>query len=282
MVMAAIDAGLHILCEKPLAGNGAHAFQMLERATAAGIKHMVLYTWRWQPHWRYVKRLLDTGYVGRCHYAEFKFLGSFALDPGYKWRFDGRRANGVTGDLGSHMIDFAQWYLGDVAAVRADLLNVSDQSASAGPDAVMANDVGFVSLAHINGTRTQITASAVNLLGDEGVRVTAAFYGDEGSLEIDHPYFGVRGGPKIRGVRKGETTIAELPVPAEFFSDGVAPTELFDPYVKQSAGPRLFVDAIAQNQAIECDFSVGLRVQSVVDAALRSSDQKQWITVGAA
>jgi predicted dehydrogenase len=44
----------------------------------------------------------------------------------------------------------------------------------------------------------------------------------------------------------------------------------------------LFVDAIAQNQAIECDFSVGLRVQSVVDAALRSSDQKQWITVGAA
>ena len=112
---------LHVLCEKPLATNAAHARAMLDKAVAAKVKHMVLYTWRWQPHWRYAKHLVDSGYVGNCRVARFHFVGGFALDPGYKWRFDGRRANGVTGDLGSHMIDFARWYLGDVKGVMAEL-----------------------------------------------------------------------------------------------------------------------------------------------------------------
>src|SRR5262245_52196802 len=50
MALAAIDARLHVLCEKPLAGNAADAKLMHERAQRAGIKHMVLFTWRWQPH----------------------------------------------------------------------------------------------------------------------------------------------------------------------------------------------------------------------------------------
>ena len=74
MTMAALDAGLHVLCEKPLAGNAADARRMHRRAIAAGVKHMVLFTWRWQPHWRYVKHLIDSGYIGRCQHAEFRFL----------------------------------------------------------------------------------------------------------------------------------------------------------------------------------------------------------------
>lgn len=281
MALAAIDAGLHVLCEKPLANNSEDASGMLERAKAAGIKHMVLYTWRWQPHWRYMKKLLEAAYVGNCHYAEFKFLGSFALDPGYKWRFDGQRANGVTGDLGSHMIDFAQWFLGDVTEVYGELSSFVDQSADTGPGVPGANDFGFLSLAFSSNARAQITASAVNLLGDEGVRVSAALYGDEGTLEVNHPYFGVGAGPRIRGVRKGEAALADLPVPAEFFSGGVDPDALFDPYIKQSAGPRQFIDAILDDHAIECDFMTGVRVQRIVDAALQSSRERRWIRIAA-
>jgi predicted dehydrogenase len=281
MTLAAIDAGLHVLCEKPLAGNAEDAAHMQERATAAGVKHMVLFTWRWQPHWRYVKHLVATGYLGRCHYAEFKFLSSFALDPGYKWRFDSRRANGVLGDLGSHMIDFAQWYLGDVTAVRSELHSFVDQSPVAPLDSLAGNDVGFLSLAFGERTRAQITTSAVNLLGDEGVRISAALYGDEGTLEIEHPYLGIRAGAKVRGARMGELAIADLPIPAEYFDGGVEPSALFDPYIKQSAGPRLFIDAILGDLPIETDFSVGVRVQKVVDAALRSSNEGGWIKIDA-
>lgn len=280
MTIAAIEAGLHVLCEKPLAGNASDAMLMHDRATAAGVQHMVLFTWRGQPHWRYAKHLIESGFIGRCRHAQFRFLGSFALDPGYKWRFDGRRANGVTGDLGSHMIDFARWYLGEVGAVRADMRTFVDQTTDAAT-VEPVNDVGFVSLEFIGGARAEITASAVSLLGDEGVRVSAAFYGDDGTLEIDHPYFGANGGAKIRGLKKDEECFADMSVPASFLPDGVGGGQVLDPYVKQSAGPRQFIDAILGNATIETDFWVGVQAQRVVDAAIISSREDRWVRLDA-
>ncbi len=47
MTMAALEAGLHVLCEKPLVDNSEQARQMYDKANAMGVKHMVLYTWSW-------------------------------------------------------------------------------------------------------------------------------------------------------------------------------------------------------------------------------------------
>ncbi|MCE7990283.1 MAG: gfo/Idh/MocA family oxidoreductase, partial [Caldilinea sp. CFX5] len=55
MTVAALDTGLHVLCEKPLARNAAHAKQMYERAEAQGVRHMTYFTWRWLPHYRYLR-----------------------------------------------------------------------------------------------------------------------------------------------------------------------------------------------------------------------------------
>jgi predicted dehydrogenase len=52
MTMEALDAGLHVLCEKPLASNAAQARQMLDKAEEAGVVHMVCFTYRWLPHYR--------------------------------------------------------------------------------------------------------------------------------------------------------------------------------------------------------------------------------------
>jgi predicted dehydrogenase len=279
MTIAALDAGLHVLCEKPLAGNAALAREMHERAVAAGVKHMVLFTWRWQPHWRYIKHLVETGYIGRCYHARFEFLASFALDKGYKWRFDGRRSNGVTGDLGSHMIDFARWYLGDVTKVRADLSAFIDQSKTAEPPPLPANDAGFLTLEFVDGGRAQINVSAVSLLGDEGARVTAAFYGDAGTLEARHTFLGIDAGVVLRGTRQGEPSFTKLAVPDEFLEGGVDPGQIFDPYLKQSAGPRLFIDAIQTDQPAAPGFDVGVAIQEVVDAALLSSAEKRWVSL---
>jgi predicted dehydrogenase len=279
MTMTAIDAGLHVLCEKPLAGNAADARQMFERAEAAGLKHMVLFTWRWQPHWRYLKDLVDSGFIGRCHHAEFQFLGGFALDAGYKWRFDGARANGITGDLGSHMIDFACWYLGAVTEVMADLSTFIDQSETATPPPVPANDAGLLTLRFASGARAQITASGVSRRGDEDVRIIASLNGSDGTIEVAHTFFGIHGGVKIRAIRSGEASFANLAVPAAFLEGGVDPRQLLDPYVKQSAGPRAFVDAILADTAAVPGFDVGVRAQEVVDAALRSSGERRWVSL---
>ncbi len=256
----------------------ADARRMHERAVAAGVRHMVLFTWRAQPHWRYVKQLIDDGYVGRCHHAEFRFLGGFALEPGYHWRFDGRRANGVTGDLGSHLIDLARWYLGEISAVRADLRTFVDQSAKADPPPLPANDAGFLSLEFAGGARADVVASAVTLLGDEGVRMTASFYGDNGSIEVRHPFFGTDAGPVIRSLRRGDPAFSVLPVPSAYYPEGADSAGLFDPYLKQSAGARQFIDAIVVGGPVETDFSVGVAVQKVVDAALVSAAERRWVT----
>ena len=71
VTMAALDAGQHVICEKPMANSLADARAMLEKAERTGVRHMMMFSWRWQPHWLYVKRLLDEGFVGRCHYASF-------------------------------------------------------------------------------------------------------------------------------------------------------------------------------------------------------------------
>ena len=57
MTMNALAAGLHVLCEKPLASNSDQAEKMYEKAQATRVKHMVLFTWRWQPHFQYLKQL---------------------------------------------------------------------------------------------------------------------------------------------------------------------------------------------------------------------------------
>jgi predicted dehydrogenase len=279
MAIAAIDAGLHVLCEKPLAGNAAHARELWERAEAAQVKHMVLFTWRWQPHWRYLKELVESGFVGRCYHAEFEFLSSFALDSGYKWRFDGDRANGITGDLGSHMIDFARWYLGEVGEVMADLTTFVDQSATAEPPPAPANDVGLLTLKFVSGARAQIRVSATSRLGDEGVRIIASLHGEAGTIEVCHTFFGADAGVVFRGARAGDTTFTPLDIPTRFLEGGIDAKQLFDPYMKQSAGPRSFVDAILSGSDPVPGFDVGVAIQEVVDAALKSSTEKRWVSL---
>lgn len=279
MTMAAIDAGLHVLCEKPLACNAADAMKMWTRAEARRLKHMVLFTWRWQPHWTYLKHLVNGGFIGSCYHAEFEFLASFALDAGYKWRFDGRRANGITGDLGSHMIDFARWYCGDVAKVMADLPTFIDQSATAMPPPRSINDAGLLTLKFVSGARALIRVSAVSQLGDEGVRITASLHGSEGTLEVRHTYFGEAAGVVFRGIKRGEPCFQSLEIPASFLEGGVDHRKLFDPYLKQSAGPRAFVDAILSGNRPQPGFDVGVRVQEIVDAALKSNAEKRWVDV---
>lgn len=71
MVMAAVSAGLHVLCEKPMAFSAAQSAQMLAAAEKARVKHMVQFTNRGLPHYRFIKRLIDEGYLGEPYSAYF-------------------------------------------------------------------------------------------------------------------------------------------------------------------------------------------------------------------
>jgi len=275
MTMDALDAGLHVLCEKPLARDSQQAREMFERAEEVGVKHMTFFSWRWLPAQRYLWYLIQEGFVGRCLHARLEFLHGFGRDRSYDWRYDLQRAHGVLGDLGSHLIDLARWYVGDVARVSARLNMFVERAFADDTHPVPANDAAFLLLDFANGAEGTLTANAVAQVGDRNVEQRIAIYGDGGTLEASYSAFGTC----VRGIRAGRDRPEELPIPRHLWGDA----DRRDPFVvfrEQSVGDRLFVDAIVDDRPASPSFFDGLQTQRVVDAALEASRQGRWVELG--
>jgi predicted dehydrogenase len=285
ITMAALDARLHVLCEKPLALSAAHARAMFEKAEAAGVTHMVMFTWRWLPHVQHMKRLIEEGYVGRCFHSQFNFLGSYGCDGQYAWRFDGRRSNGILGDLGSHMIDLARWLVGDIKCVSAQVAMHVDRPGADGQPLDPANDSAVVALEFANGAHGIIQVSAVAHVADHTMEQHIRLDGESGRLELDFPFAGADATRVIRGARHGETQLQTLPIsdqPAQqaVFA-GPLPAYFGEWFATQPVGVRLFIDAVLEERPVSPNFYDGLKVQEVIDAALESHRSGCRVTLAA-
>jgi predicted dehydrogenase len=291
IAMAALDAGLHVLCEKPLALTATQAREMYEKAEEEAVRHMVFFTNRWVPVYRYVRHLLDEGYVGRYYHLDIRYLGGYGRDGHYNWRFDSRRANGILGDLGSHMIDLARWYVGDIDRVSGQLSTFVDRP---GPDgqpldpadpAAAANDAALICAQSREGAQVTILVSAVAQVGDRGIDGRVVLHGEEGALEVEATFQGTQ----VRGARRGEDRFRNLPIPEEWWgeadqADRAQPymdrlTELF---AGQPVGARQFIDAIVGDHPAEPTFPTfydGLQAQTVMDAAIEAHRSGCWVEV---
>ncbi len=274
----ALDAGLHVLCEKPLALTAQQAWEMYAQAEAARVRHMVLYTYRWLPFFQYAHDLIDQGYIGRCYHCEFHYLGGYARHPEYSWRFDQERANGALGDLGSHMIDLARWLVGDITQVKASLGVSVDRPGAAGGPISPANDSATLLVEFANGAHGLIQASAVAYVADRAFQQQISLYGDAGSLEITFYPFGIDAGATIRGARSSEGTFQTLAVPDAYWGEA-SRSNPFEVFNKQSVGSRLFVEAILANRPVAPSFYDGYKAQQVIDAALESHSSGRAVTI---
>jgi len=275
MTMDALDAGLHVICEKPLAMTAEQARTMYAHAEAAGVKHMTYFTWRWLPIARFVRRLIDDGYIGRCLQCSIRYAIGFAREQRYLWRLDPAHANGILGDLGSHAIDLAQWYVGPIARVSAHLATLMEHPGPDGRAMESANDSAALAVAFENGAAGVIQLSALVHIGERNQDVHIALHGDAGTLEIDLRF----NGGKIRGVRDGGERFETLPVPVDIAGD-VDPRNPLQVFVRQSVGDRLFIDAIQQDRPVEPSFHAGMTTQAVIEAALQAHKTGCWVPVG--
>lgn len=281
MTMDALDAGLHVLCEKPLAYTLDQARQMTAKAEQAGVKHMVFFTLRWLPHTRALRELLDAGYIGRSLHGHFNYLAGGARSGEYRWRFDADRANGILGDLGSHLIDTAIWYFGDVRRVSAHLATHLVRPDAEGRPAHPANDSAMLTLEFAGGAQAQMHLSAVTYLGERVLEQQIALHGAGGTLETGFT-FGNFGGSGVQmsvaGIRAGESRRHPLAVPDHIWGD-VDRGNPLDVLNKQPAGDRLFVDAILNDAPVTPTFHDGLRVQEVIEAAKRADSEQRWVRI---
>jgi len=276
MTLAAIDKGLHVLCEKPLANNAGDARRMLEAAGRRGVKHMVMFTWRWQPHNQFIKTMIDEGTLGRVYRAQFSFIGGFARDMVYQWRQDPARANGVLGDLGSHMVDLMRWYFGEIASVSADLGTSIPREGIAGHEAGSGNDSAHLALRLASGARGIVDVSVVSAAADTLMRQIVHIEAEKATVELEHTFFGERAGVSIRLLGTGGEPIQNLEVPAGYYGSS-DPKNFLDIYGKEPAGPLAFIAALRENRQPDPGFDAGVKVQEVVDAALLSDRERRWV-----
>jgi len=274
MTMYALESKLHVLCEKPLASNAVQAKEMYEKAESAGVKHMTFFTWRWQPHFRYLKQLLDSGYIGRPFDSHIRYLGGYARDGAYSWRFDRDVGGGALGDLGAHAIDFACYFVGDIRKVSCHLSTFIERPSN--QTYRPAHDSAVLALEFVNGSHGTLNLSAVDHMADRGQEQQILLYGEDGTLEAitqsQAPLL------TLQGVRKGEEHFQTLSIPDELWGDADR-NNIFDIYTKQSVGDRLFIDSILENKPIQPSFYDGFKAQEVIDAALKSHETGQWVTL---
>src|SRR5215213_8605624 len=128
IAIAALDAGKHVLCEKPLANTVAEAEAMAEaaaRAAAHGVRSMVGFTYRRVPAIGLARQLVAEGRLGRIRHVRAAYLQDWIADPSapMSWRLEKDKAgSGALGDIGAHVVDLTQYITGETVTGVSALL----------------------------------------------------------------------------------------------------------------------------------------------------------------
>jgi predicted dehydrogenase len=120
IVMAAIENGKHVFCEKPLALNLKDAREMLTAAQRRGVKHQIGFNYRFAPAVQLAKKLIDEGKLGEIFHFRGLYLQDWIIDPMFPmvWRLNKDICgSGSLGDLGAHVIDLAHYLVGSIRTV---------------------------------------------------------------------------------------------------------------------------------------------------------------------
>jgi predicted dehydrogenase len=118
IAIAALEAGKHVLCEKPLANSVAEAEAMVaaaESAAGRGVRSMVAFNYRRVPALTLARRIIAEGRLGTVRHVRAQYLQDWIVDPQFPlvWRLQKDKAgSGALGDIGAHIVDLAQFVTG--------------------------------------------------------------------------------------------------------------------------------------------------------------------------
>lgn len=200
--IAAMNAGLHVLCEKPMATSLSEAQQMIECANKNGVYLMIAHNQRFMPVHQKAKEILDSGKLGKIlsFTSTFGHAGPeyWSVDGDKSWFFDQNEAfAGALGDLGIHKADLIRWLLEDEVEELTSMYGTQHKKTNVEDHAVMI-------LRMRQGVIGTITSSWTYYGGEDNSTV---IYGENGCMKIGaDPVFGV-----IVEYRNGEQENYKLP-----------------------------------------------------------------------
>lgn len=292
IALAAAKAGKMILCEKPLAMNGAQGLVMVRAIEKAGVPNMVWYNYRRVPAVTLAKQLIDEGRLGRIFHYRAKFLQDWTISKDLPqggaglWRLDVKVAgSGVTGDLLAHCIDTALWLNGPFDKVNAMTEtfvkerkhNITGKVEKVGIDDACAFLARFKNgaLATFESTRYARGHKALYTFEINGEHASIAW-----DLHDLHrlQYFEHRDEGRLRGWRSIHVTDGDHPYMDKWWVPGLQ-IGYEHSFVHQFAD---FLFGLSQGKPASPTFREALETQYVCDAVLKSAKANRWEKVRAA
>ena len=282
LTMTAIEHGLHVLCEKPLAMNYTEAIRMVEAAERAGLKTMVPFTYRFMPTTRYLKELIEQEYIGQPYHLNMRYYTGYARGGKYMWRFDlDESGSGVVGDLGTHWLYLADWFYGEIKAVSAMLgYHVRRDPRPDGKPYRLGDDSAVMMLEFENGATGVLHLSSVAYEETPfGQTHHMEFHGHGGTLYSFSDWDKTQ---RVSGARDGEGAVHDLPIPGHIWGTArrdFVPETYKDVFREHDFMARGFVSAIAEDMSVEPSFRDGARIQRYLEAALLSAREGRRVEV---
>lgn len=280
MALAAIAAGKHVYCEKPLAPLAADAIEMADAAEAAGVRTQLGFNYLCNPIMLMAREMIRSGELGEIRSYRGVHAEDYMADAGNPWSFRlDPEGGGAFADIGSHALATAEFLLGPISSVMGDLVTAIKErpDGKGGMKTVSVDDIGRGFLRFENGASGSIEASWV-ALGRE-MQHDFEVYGSKGSIAFTQErlnelrYYD----SADRVGRQGFRTIwagPEHPPYGRFCVAGGHQLGFNDMKAIEVEG---YMAAIAGERAEPFNFRAGARIMTLVEAVATSSRTRAWI-----
>jgi predicted dehydrogenase len=280
LIEAALGAGCHVLCEKPLGMDLEETIEIYRRAAASRQRHMTAFTYRFVPAMGYLKHLVESGRLGQIRHARIQRLQDWG-EHAIGWRQHRDQAGlGELGDMGIHRIDYAEDLLGPIASVCGSMKQIvpRDRTADGRPCPPQDVEDWVAWLAELESGATCVfeMGKLSKGRGPGGDHDLAEVNGTEASV-VYHLH------------RPHEILFAErrepyrvLPVPAAFLTRPGSPRDPAEPdpvrtFRYDQAWE--FVSAIRDGRDCNPSFYHGMRAQAVAEAVVQAARERRWVDV---
>jgi predicted dehydrogenase len=285
MALAAIAAGKHVHCEKPLSPSLVDSLVMVEAAEKAGVASQVGFNYIKNPLLKQARDMIAAGELGEITGFRGIHAEDYMHDPEspYSWRIDPVGGPGVIADLGSHIIGMARFMLGPIAEVSADVRTVvTSRPVSRGATErkdVLVDDVARILVNFGRGCGGTIEANWIAT----GRKMQLGFEisGAKGSLVFTQErlnellFYRAGGDAKTNGYMKIESGPQHPPY-GEFCIAGGHQLGFNDLKTIEMGE---FLRAIGRGERSTPDFREAYEIQKVVDAAIASSKARGWVSI---
>lgn len=296
IAIAALEAGKHVLCEKPLANTVDEAEAMTAAAAAArehGVRSMVAFNYRRVPALAFARKLIEDGRLGAIRQVRARYLQDWVTDPQFPlvWRLRKDQAgSGALGDIGAHIVDLAQYLVGDHIAQVSALLEtfIKERPLPEGSSGLSASggggEMGEVTVDDAALFMTRFRGGAIGsfeatrFAGGRKNAMGIELYGSKGSLSFDFEamnelwFHDDTLDPELAGFRRILVTEAAHPYVGAWWppGHGLGYDHTFTHEVRD------FLEAVGIERDPMPSFADGLQVQQVLAAVESSAASGSW------